>query len=56
MTLEGTNTYLVGRDPCWVIDPGPDDRTHADLVRREAEDRGGVGGVLLTHSHRDHSG
>lgn len=56
MTLGGTNTYLIGSDPCWVIDPGPDDRTHADLVRREAEDRGGIGGVLLTHSHRDHSG
>ena len=23
MTLEGTNTYLVGRDPVTVIDPGP---------------------------------
>ena len=56
MTLEGTNTYLVGRDPCWVIDPGPDDQAHADLVGEEAEARGGIGGVLLTHSHRDHSG
>ncbi|MFM8791211.1 MAG: MBL fold metallo-hydrolase, partial [Solirubrobacterales bacterium] len=56
MTLEGTNTYLVGSDPCWVIDPGPDDRAHADLVTKEAEARGGIGGVLLTHSHRDHSG
>ena len=25
MTLEGTNTYLVGRDPVTVIDPGPED-------------------------------
>jgi len=56
MTLEGTNTYLVGSDPCWVIDPGPDDKDHIDLVRTEAEDRGGIGGVLLTHTHRDHSG
>ncbi|MFM8520463.1 MAG: MBL fold metallo-hydrolase [Solirubrobacterales bacterium] len=56
MTLEGTNTYLVGSDPCRVIDPGPDDRAHADLVAKEAEARGGIGGVLLTHSHRDHSG
>ena len=23
MTLEGTNTYVVGHDPAWVIDPGP---------------------------------
>ena len=56
MTLEGTNTYLVGRDPCWVVDPGPDDKDHIDLVWTEAEDRGGIGGVLLTHAHRDHSG
>jgi len=21
-TLEGSNTWLVGRDPCWVVDPG----------------------------------
>ena len=25
MTLEGTNTYLYGADPCFVIDPGPAD-------------------------------
>ena len=22
-TLRGTNTWLVGRDPCFVVDPGP---------------------------------
>ena len=56
MTLDGTNTYLVGRDPCWVVDPGPDDKDHIEVVRTEAESRGGIGGVLLTHTHRDHSG
>src|SRR5918998_71341 len=30
MTLEGTNTYLVGRDPTVVIDPGPADDGHID--------------------------
>jgi len=55
MTLEGTNTYVVGRDPAVVIDPGPADRGHIDAVRREAEARGGLGEVLLTHSHGDHS-
>ena len=56
MTLTGTNTYLVGSDPCWVVDPGPDDPEHVERVRVLADDRGGIGGVLLTHSHGDHSG
>ena len=56
MTLEGTNTYLVGRDPVTVIDPGPDDAGHIEAVRAEAQVRGGIGAVLLTHSHGDHAG
>ena len=55
MTLDGTNTYVVGRDPAVVIDPGPADRGHVDAVRREAEERGGIGAVLVTHSHSDHA-
>ncbi len=55
MTLEGTNSYLVGRDPAIVIDPGPDDEGHIDAIRAAAEERGGIGEVLLTHSHGDHS-
>lgn len=55
MTLSGTNTYVAGRDPAWVIDPGPDDARHIQVVRAEGEARGGIGGVLLTHSHADHS-
>jgi glyoxylase-like metal-dependent hydrolase (beta-lactamase superfamily II) len=56
MTLEGTNTYVVGRDPATVIDPGPADEGHIARVREAAEARGGIGTVLLTHSHDDHSG
>jgi glyoxylase-like metal-dependent hydrolase (beta-lactamase superfamily II) len=55
MTLEGTNTYLYGSDPCVVIDPGPDDAGHIDAVRGAAEERGGIGVVLLTHGHGDHA-
>ena len=55
MTLEGTNTYLYGFDPCTVIDPGPDIESHLDAVRSVAEERGGIGTVLLTHGHGDHA-
>ena len=35
-TLEGTNTWLVGRDPGWVVDPGPAIAGHVDAVAAEA--------------------
>jgi glyoxylase-like metal-dependent hydrolase (beta-lactamase superfamily II) len=56
MTLTGTNTYLYGSDPCWVIDPGPEDEAHIAAVKSAIEERGGAAGVLLTHSHADHTG
>jgi glyoxylase-like metal-dependent hydrolase (beta-lactamase superfamily II) len=56
MTLTGTNTWLYGSDPCWVIDPGPDDARHLTAVEAAVEQRGGAAGALLTHSHNDHSG
>jgi glyoxylase-like metal-dependent hydrolase (beta-lactamase superfamily II) len=55
MTLEGTNTYVVGSHPAHVVDPGPADPAHVAAVRAVAEERGGIGGVVLTHSHADHS-
>jgi glyoxylase-like metal-dependent hydrolase (beta-lactamase superfamily II) len=55
MTLEGTSTYLHGSDPCTVIDPGPDVTGHLDAVAAAAEERGGIGLVLLTHGHGDHA-
>jgi len=50
LTLDGTNTYVVGR---WVVDPGPALESHLDAVRAAAND--GIEGVVLTHSHADHS-
>jgi glyoxylase-like metal-dependent hydrolase (beta-lactamase superfamily II) len=55
MTLEGTNTYLHGADPCVVIDPGSDDLGHLEAIQAAAAERGGIGLVLLTHSHADHT-
>jgi glyoxylase-like metal-dependent hydrolase (beta-lactamase superfamily II) len=55
MTLAGTNTYLYGAGPCVVIDPGPDIEGHLEAVRAAADERGGIGIVLLTHGHGDHA-
>jgi len=55
MTLEGTNTYVFGSDPCVVIDPGSADAAHLEAIRTAATERGGIGLVLLTHSHGDHT-
>jgi glyoxylase-like metal-dependent hydrolase (beta-lactamase superfamily II) len=55
MTLEGTNTYVVEADPAYVIDPGPAVASHVEAVRATVGNRGGIGGLLLTHSHADHS-
>ena len=54
MTLEGTNTYLYGSDPCTVIDPGPAEESHIEAIREAAGQRGGIGGVLITHGDLDH--
>jgi glyoxylase-like metal-dependent hydrolase (beta-lactamase superfamily II) len=54
-TLQGTNTWLVGRDPCWVVDPGPLMEDHLTRVLSDAADRGGIGGIAVTHDHADHT-
>ena len=54
-TLSGTNTWLVGRDPCWIVDPGPALDAHIAAILAGAGERGGVGGIALTHDHADHA-
>ena len=54
LTLDGSNTWVVGRDPCWVVDPGPRLPAHLDAIVLECETRGGCAGVLVTHDHPDH--
>ncbi len=55
MTLGGTNTWIL-REPggtrSVVVDPGPDDVEHLDLVRKAAGD---VALILFTHRHFDHT-
>jgi glyoxylase-like metal-dependent hydrolase (beta-lactamase superfamily II) len=51
-TLEGTNTWIVGRDPAAVIDPGPEERDHIRAVARAA---GPLAAILVTHAHPDHA-
>jgi len=55
-TLEGTNTWILGRQPAWLIDPGPPLAQHLEAVTAELRARGGPGAILLTHSHGDHAG
>jgi glyoxylase-like metal-dependent hydrolase (beta-lactamase superfamily II) len=54
-TLEGTNTWLIGRDPCWVVDPGPALDGHLDRVADDVRARGGAAGIAITHGHADHT-
>jgi glyoxylase-like metal-dependent hydrolase (beta-lactamase superfamily II) len=53
MTLDGTNTWVLGSRGSVVVDPGPDDAEHVQRVARAAP---GVRLVLITHWHHDHTG
>ena len=54
MTLDGTNTWILGRPggPSIVVDPGPADEDHLQRVRTVA---GAVADVVVTHRHLDHT-
>lgn len=54
-TLSGTNSWIVGRGPAWLVDPGPAIEEHVAAVSAEIERRGGLGGIALTHDHPDHT-
>jgi glyoxylase-like metal-dependent hydrolase (beta-lactamase superfamily II) len=55
LTLSGTNTWVVGRDPAWVVDPGPAIQEHLDRLVHVLRERGGLAGIALTHDHIDHN-
>jgi glyoxylase-like metal-dependent hydrolase (beta-lactamase superfamily II)/8-oxo-dGTP pyrophosphatase MutT (NUDIX family) len=55
-----TNAYLVGRDPAYLLDPGPNEAAEQERLwdALEMQRRAGrhVAGVVLTHHHPDHIG
>ena len=53
-TFKGTGVYIVGDKDVAVIDPGPDDASHVDALKRALEGRR-VTHILVTHTHSDHS-
>jgi glyoxylase-like metal-dependent hydrolase (beta-lactamase superfamily II) len=55
LTMSGTNSWVVGRDPAWVVDPGPALPEHLEALTTALSERGGLGGIALTHDHIDHS-
>jgi glyoxylase-like metal-dependent hydrolase (beta-lactamase superfamily II) len=55
LTMSGTNTWVVGHNPAWVVDPGPTLAGHQRALATAIMERGGLGGVVLTHDHIDHS-
>ncbi len=55
LTLSGTNTWVVGHAPAWVVDPGPLLEEHLERLSAAIDARGGLGGVALTHDHHDHA-
>jgi glyoxylase-like metal-dependent hydrolase (beta-lactamase superfamily II) len=59
MTLDGTNTYIVGErgsGQAVLVDPGPDDAAHLGAVEAALAARNArCVGVLVTHHHGDHA-
>ena len=53
MTGPGTNTYLLGEREVTVVDPGPHDARHLDVILEAAG--APIRWILVTHTHRDHS-
>jgi glyoxylase-like metal-dependent hydrolase (beta-lactamase superfamily II) len=55
-TLEGTNTFVIGHERSYVVDPGPAIERYqeslASWIRQEGHH---VQAILLTHGHPDHA-
>jgi glyoxylase-like metal-dependent hydrolase (beta-lactamase superfamily II) len=55
-----TNAYLVGRSPCYLLDPGPSGAEEQALLFAVLDQRQAAGNpvtaIVLTHHHPDHIG
>ena len=54
-TFTGTCTYIVGKGDVTVIDPGPENPLHTQAIL-DATRGEKVAQIVITHTHRDHSG
>ena len=54
MTYTGTQSYILGEGEVALIDPGPNDPSHFEALKKALAGRR-VSHVLVTHSHVDHS-
>jgi glyoxylase-like metal-dependent hydrolase (beta-lactamase superfamily II) len=55
-TLSGTHTYIVGRGPAYVVDPGPGMPSHHRAIVAWLDDQSIVpAAILLSHTHPDHA-
>jgi glyoxylase-like metal-dependent hydrolase (beta-lactamase superfamily II) len=54
LTLDGTRTWLVGRDRVVIIDPGSDHGAHLDAIAGQVEG-GAATAIVVTHAHPDHA-
>ena len=55
-TFTGTRSYLLGRGDVALIDPGPEDPAHVAAIMGALGPGDRITRVLVTHSHRDHTG
>jgi glyoxylase-like metal-dependent hydrolase (beta-lactamase superfamily II) len=54
LTLDGSRTYVLGAEPCLVVDPGPALADHLDAIEVCLGDLP-VAAICITHYHADHA-
>ncbi len=54
LTLDGSRTYILGPEPCLIVDPGPALGAHLDAIE-VALGTMDVAAICITHHHADHA-